>query len=257
MDEKNITSYGSGANNTEEQKSQEKPKLVKIPVEEALFEFDGFEFEEVKRSGNGAASSTSAESKDAQASKLEESLKKDADSTSALILSGLGGRENIADIAKETVVFVVYRSVYLADTVAILKQSAVVFAAGYNTLAFAVGSNLTDGGCHDLYCGFDSLFAFVAFVKAPSHVVAHHSNAVFCGNVDMLLYTLNLCFGVGNKEVCAGGVYGSFKPFFSYVFEYMLSKFRVEIVKHALEACCADRCRVVNSAFPRKCAGIQ
>ena len=98
MDEKNKTSYGSGAGNTEEPKSQEKPKLVKIPVEEALFEFDGFEFEEIKRSGSGANTSSSAESKADQVSKLEENLKKDADLVVKLSeLHGIPAKGNTAE----------------------------------------------------------------------------------------------------------------------------------------------------------------
>lgn len=95
MDEKNIVSENSGANirngsvrpQSDEQKTQEKPKLVKLPVEEALFEFDGFEFEEVKRPerveaikvSEGLTDLTEEIVKKQPASDLETSLKKDAD----------------------------------------------------------------------------------------------------------------------------------------------------------------------------------
>ncbi|MBQ9692012.1 MAG: hypothetical protein IJV70_02515 [Clostridia bacterium] len=88
MDDKNVLS-GNGAANAkpEESKPAEKPKLVKLPVEESLFEFDGFDFEEVKRSDKadtakkteGMTDLTEEISKKQEDQGLESELKSDAE----------------------------------------------------------------------------------------------------------------------------------------------------------------------------------
>ena len=88
----------------------DKPKLVKLPVEEALFEIEGFEFEEVKRPertetirrSEVMTDITEEIVKKQEATELEANLKKDADLIAKLSeVHGIPAKNNVSEEKQE------------------------------------------------------------------------------------------------------------------------------------------------------------
>lgn len=107
MDDKKILSdNGAGTPKSD----SEKPKLVKLPVEEALFEIEGFEFEEVKRPerpevvkrSEGMTDLTNEIVKKQEETELETNLKKDADLIAKLSeVHGIPAKNNASEAVNE------------------------------------------------------------------------------------------------------------------------------------------------------------
>jgi len=125
----------------------------------------------------------------------------------------------IADIAQPAVVRVIYRVEQREHTVAVLKQSAVIFAAVCHALRCGIFGNFADGWRDVSYGALPCLYALIFGEEAPRDIVAHFLYAVGCRDVDIALDALHLGGDILLKEVRTGGVHRDFKPDFTGVID--------------------------------------